>query len=154
MRILGNKLVTLHVIDFKNNVNALLWKIFRQNLILKSNLIRIKSTLLLMYQTAKKILTQGLIPLVHLLENLLKDKKPENFKLARDSFHMLAYAHRDLSNLRRQRLNMVVAEKYRQLMMLWLHNLNRNSSWRWLWKTDKNIKWDEEIGKDLTKRPE
>ena len=47
------------------------------------------------------------------IDNLLKGKESENtFRLARDSFQLLVYAHRDMSNLRRQRLKAVVAEKY------------------------------------------
>ena len=69
-----------------------------------------------MYQTAQKYLNQGLIPLVQLIENLLKEKGTENnFRLARDSLQLIAYAHRDLSNLRRQKLKAVVAEKYKPL---------------------------------------
>ena len=151
MRILVNEHVTLHVIDLQNNMKALFWKIFRQNFILKSNLIRIKS--LLYVPNSTKNLTQGLIPLlVQLLENLLKDKEPENFKLARDSFQMLAYGHMDLSNLRRQRLKMSVAEKYRPLCndsTALTENLLGDDR-----KTDKNIKWDEESwqGSDLKTR--
>ncbi|MEW8542094.1 MAG: hypothetical protein AB2693_01045 [Candidatus Thiodiazotropha sp.] len=69
-----------------------------------------------MYQTAQKYLNQGLIPLVQLIENLLKDKDAQNnFRLARDSLQLMAYAHRDLSNLRRQKLKAVVADKYKPL---------------------------------------
>ena len=69
-----------------------------------------------MYQTTQKYLNQGLIPLVHLLNNLLTGKDADNnFRLAKDAFQLLAYAHRDMSNLRRQRLKSVVAEKYRPL---------------------------------------
>lgn len=69
-----------------------------------------------LYQTAQRYLNQGIIPLVQLIENLLKGNGAENnFKLARDSLQLLAYAHRDISNLRRIRLKSVVAEKYRPL---------------------------------------
>lgn len=69
-----------------------------------------------MCQTAQRYLNQGNIPLVQLIENLLKGNGAENnFKLARDSLQLLAYAHRDISNLRRIRLKSVVAEKYRPL---------------------------------------
>ena len=68
------------------------------------------------YQTAQRYLNQGLIPLVQLMDNVLKEKEPENnFRLARDAFQLLAYAHRDISNLRRQKLKTVVSEKYRPL---------------------------------------
>ena len=53
------------------------------------------------FQIAQKYLNQGLIPLVQLMDVLLKDENAEQqFKLARDSFQLLAYAHRDMSNLR------------------------------------------------------
>ena len=65
------------------------------------------------YQTAQKYINQGPIPLVQLIDNLLNGKDADsNFRLARDSFQLIAYAHRDLSNVRRQRLKEVVAEKY------------------------------------------
>ena len=68
------------------------------------------------HQIAQKYLNQGLIPLVQLMDNILKDKQPENtFRWARDAFQLLAYVHRDLSNLHRQKLKTVVAEKYRPL---------------------------------------
>ena len=48
------------------------------------------------YQTAQKYLNQGLIPLVQLIDNLLKKQNSENnFRLARDSLQLVAYAHRD-----------------------------------------------------------
>ena len=51
-----------------------------------------------------------------LMDGLLKDENAEQqFKLARDSFQLLAYAHRDMSNLRRQLVESVVADKYKQL---------------------------------------
>ena len=106
-----------------------------------------------MYQTAQKYLTQGLIPLVQLLQNMLKDKEPENFKLARDSFQMLAYAHRDLSNLRRQRLKMVVAEKYRPLCND-STTLSENLLGDDLEKQIRTLDEMRKVGKDLTKRPE
>lgn len=69
-----------------------------------------------MIQTAQRYLNHGLMPLVQLMEDLLKDENSEErFKLARDSFQMLAYAHRDISNVRRQILKSNVSEKYKQL---------------------------------------
>ena len=68
------------------------------------------------YQTAQKYLNQGLIPLVQLIDNLLKNQNSEhNFRLARDSLQLVAYAHRDLSKLRRQKLKVAVADKYKPL---------------------------------------
>lgn len=67
------------------------------------------------FQTCQRYLNQGLVPLVQLMDKLLKSDNAEDFKLARDSFQMLAYAHRDMSNLRRQLIKSVVADKYRQL---------------------------------------
>ena len=52
------------------------------------------------FQTAQKYLNQGFIQLVQLMDVLLKDENAEQqFKHARDSFQLLAYAHRDMSNL-------------------------------------------------------
>ena len=69
-----------------------------------------------MLQGTQKYLNQGLIPLVQLMDNLLNDNTADkHFKLARDSFQLLAYAHRDISNVRRQLLKSSVAEKYKQL---------------------------------------
>lgn len=68
------------------------------------------------FQIAQKYLNQGLIPLVQLMDILLKEENSESkFLLARDSFQLLAYAHRDMSNLRRQSLKSVVSDKYKQL---------------------------------------
>ena len=65
-----------------------------------------------MYQTTQKYLNQGLTPLVQLFDNLLTGKEADNnFRLAKDAFQLLVYAHRDMSNLRRQRIKSVVAEK-------------------------------------------
>ena len=69
-----------------------------------------------MLQGTQKYLNQGLIPLVQLMDNLLNDNTADkHFKLAHDSFQLLAYAHRDISNVRRQLLKSSVAEKYKQL---------------------------------------
>ena len=67
-----------------------------------------------MYQTTKRYINQGLIPLVQLTENLIEDSDT-NFKLARDALQLLAYAHRDMSNLQKQRLKSVVSDKYKPL---------------------------------------
>lgn len=44
------------------------------------------------FQTAQRYLNQGLKPLVTLME-LLQHDKEEEFKLAKDAFQLLAYAH-------------------------------------------------------------
>lgn len=67
------------------------------------------------FQLSQRYLNQGLIPLVSLMDQLLKTDNSEQFKLARDSFQLLAYAHRDLSNIRRQQIKGVVDYKYKQL---------------------------------------
>ena len=77
------------------------------------------------YQTAQKYLNQGLIPLVQLINNLLKNKNnnknsENNFRLARNSLQLVAYAHRDLSNLRRQKLKVTVADKYKPVCAMTL----------------------------------
>ena len=60
-----------------------------------------------------KISESRINPPVQLLNNLLTGKNAnKNFRLAKDVFQWLAYAHHDMSNLRRQRFKFVVAEKY------------------------------------------
>lgn len=103
-----------------------------------------------MCQTAQKYLNQGLIPLVQLTENLLKGKDKTNFKLAQDSLQLLAYAHRDLSNIRRQQLKAVVADKYKPLC----HDstpLTENLLGDDLEKQIKTMDEMRKVGKDLTK---
>ena len=53
------------------------------------------------FQTAQRYLNEGLVPLVTLMDKLLQTDKEEEFKLAKDAFQLLAYAHRDVSNIRR-----------------------------------------------------
>ena len=61
-------------------------------------------------------LNQGLIPLVQLMDVLLKDENAEQqFNLAKDPFQLLAYAHRNMPNSRRQVVKSVVADKYKPL---------------------------------------
>lgn len=67
------------------------------------------------YQVTQLYLSRGLVPLVKLMDLLLKTDKSEEFKLARDSFQLLAYAHRDLTNLRRQCIKPAINEKYQLL---------------------------------------
>lgn len=67
------------------------------------------------FQTTQRYLNQGLVPLVMLMNKMLKTENTEDFRLARDAFQLLAYAHRDMSNLRRQLIKSVVADKYKQL---------------------------------------
>lgn len=67
-------------------------------------------------QTAQKYLTYGLMPLVKLMDDLLQDdNSTTRYELANESFQMLAYAHRDMSNVRRQLIKPNIAEKYKQL---------------------------------------
>ena len=54
------------------------------------------------FQTAQRYMSQGLIPLVSLMDKLLETDQAEEFRLAKESFQLLAYAHRDISNIRRQ----------------------------------------------------
>ena len=67
------------------------------------------------FQIAQKYLNQGLIPLVTLMNKLLDTDRNEDFQLAQSAFQLCAYAHRDISNLRRQQLRKVIADKYKQL---------------------------------------
>ena len=52
------------------------------------------------FQIAQKYLNQGLIPLVTLMNKLLDTDRNED-QLAQSAFQLCAYAHRDISNLRR-----------------------------------------------------
>lgn len=63
------------------------------------------------YQTAQRYHNQGMIPLVQMMDNMLKGKEAENFKLTKDASRLPADAHSDMSNLRRC-LKTAVAEKY------------------------------------------
>ena len=49
------------------------------------------------------------------MDKLLETDQAEEFRLAKESFQLLAYAHRDISNIRRQQLKGVVSDKYKQL---------------------------------------
>ena len=103
------------------------------------------------FQTTQKYLNQGLIPLVQLMDGLLKDENAEQqFKLARDSFKLLAYAHRDMSNLRRQLVNSVAADKYKQLCND-STPLTENLLGDELEKQIKTMDEMRKVGKDLTK---
>ena len=69
-------------------------------------------------QRTQRYLTQGLIPLVKLMDKTLKSESEESeelFDLAMDSFNMLAFSHRDLSNQRRRLIGPAIAGKYKQL---------------------------------------
>ena len=74
-----------------------------------------------------------------------------NFRLARDSFQLIAYAHRDLSNVRRQRLKEVVPEKYCPLCND-SPPLTENLLGDHLEKQIKTLDEIRKGGKDLTKK--
>ena len=101
------------------------------------------------FQTAQKYLNQGMIPLVQLMDKLLKSEESEEFKLARDAFQLLAYAHRDISNLRRQLIKSVVSEKYKQLCND-STPLTENLLGDELEKQIKTMYEMRKVGKDLT----
>ena len=63
------------------------------------------------------LLTKGMTPLVQLMDKLLEkeDENSEIFDLATDSLQLLAYTHRDISNVRRKFLKPAVAKKYKRL---------------------------------------
>ena len=90
---------------------------------------------------------------MQLTEKLLNGDQ-SNFKLARDSLQLLAYAHRDISNIRRQQLKAVVADKYKLLC----HDstpLTENLLGDDLEKQIKTMDEMRKMGKDLTKnKPE
>lgn len=69
-------------------------------------------------QRTQMYLTKGLIPLVKVMDKTLQSKSEESddiFDLALDSFNLLAFSHRDLSNQRRRLLKPPIASKYKQL---------------------------------------
>ena len=49
------------------------------------------------------------------MDCLLKTNQYKEFELAKDSFQLLAYAHRDVTNLRRQHIRSGLNERCRQL---------------------------------------
>lgn len=68
-------------------------------------------------QKTQMLLTKGMTPLVQLMDKLLEkeDENSEIFDLATDSLQLLAYTHRDISNVRRKFLKPAVAKKYKRL---------------------------------------
>lgn len=69
-------------------------------------------------QRTQNYLTKGLIPLVKLMDKTLKSESEESeelFDLAMDSFNLLAFSHRDISNQRRSLLAPAIDGKYKQL---------------------------------------
>ena len=79
-----------------------------------------------MMQGTQIYLNHGLIPLVQLMDNVLNNKiAGKHFKMACDSFSLLAYAHWDISYVRRQLLKSSVAEKVQNRsamiqLLLWI----------------------------------
>lgn len=67
------------------------------------------------FQIAQRYLIQGMIPIVTLINKWLNTENTEEFQLAQKVFQLCTYAHRDISNLRRQQLRGVIADKYKQL---------------------------------------
>jgi hypothetical protein len=63
------------------------------------------------------MLTKGMIPIVKMMDIMLSKKtgNEELFDLATESMQLLAFAHRDLSNVRRKMLKPAVAKKYQKL---------------------------------------
>ena len=67
-------------------------------------------------QKTQQLLTKGMIPLIQLMDKALKNETDSDiFDLATDSLHLLAYTHRDISNVRRKFLKPAVAQKYKRL---------------------------------------
>lgn len=69
-------------------------------------------------QKTQLLLTKGMVPLVLLMDKLLLKTDSEDrelFDLATDSLQLLAYTHRDMSNVRRKFLKPAVASKYKRL---------------------------------------
>ena len=67
------------------------------------------------FQTTQSHLTAGLVPLVNLMDHLLKTNQPKEFEMAKDAFQLLAYAHRDITNSRRHHIRPGINENYKQL---------------------------------------
>ncbi|MEW8548292.1 MAG: hypothetical protein AB2693_32715, partial [Candidatus Thiodiazotropha sp.] len=68
-------------------------------------------------QKTQLLLTKGMTPLVKLMDKLLANEEGDGeiFDLATDSLQLLAYTHRDISNVRRKFLKPAVAKKYKRL---------------------------------------
>ncbi|MCG8047947.1 MAG: hypothetical protein N0E48_20400 [Candidatus Thiodiazotropha endolucinida] len=67
-------------------------------------------------QKTQLLLTKGMTPLIQLMDKLIEqDDNGEIFDLATDSLQLLAYTHRDISNVRRKFLKPAVAKKYKRL---------------------------------------
>ena len=68
-------------------------------------------------QKTQSLLTKGMIPLVKMMNKLMEkeDDNSDIFDLATDSLQLLAYTHRDISNVRRKFLKPAVAKKYKRL---------------------------------------
>ena len=64
----------------------------------------------------QSLITKTMIPVIQIMKNC-KEKKneKETFDLSCDAFQLLAYAHRDESNIRRQMLKPAVHKCYRKL---------------------------------------
>ena len=71
----------------------------------------------LMYKN-QKLITKAMVPIVQIMNACLEKNDSVNnrlFVLASDAFSMMAYAHRDQSNIRRQLLKPAVSKPYRKL---------------------------------------
>jgi hypothetical protein len=69
-------------------------------------------------QRSQSYLTNGMMPLVQLMNKTLSSRSSEAeelFDLALDSFNLLACTHRDFSNQRRRLLMPAISDKYKQL---------------------------------------
>ena len=69
-------------------------------------------------QKTQGLLTKGMIPLVQMMDNMVKDDvrdADQLFDLATQSLQLLAYTHHDLTNVRRKFMKPAVAKKYKRL---------------------------------------
>ena len=68
-------------------------------------------------QKTQLLLTKGMTPLIYLMDKLLETEgeDSEMFDLAVDSLQLLAYTHRDITNVRRKFMKPAVAKKYKRL---------------------------------------
>ena len=105
------------------------------------------------FQVTQLYLSRGLVPLVKLMDLLLNaDNKGQEFKLARDAFQLLAYYHRDLTNLRRQYIKPAINEKY-QLLCHDSTPLTENLIGDELDKQLKTLDEKHKLTKNISKKP-
>lgn len=69
------------------------------------------------FHTTQGYITAGMIPLVKLMDCLLNTNQYKEFEMTKDCFQLLAYAHRDVTNLRGQQIKPGINSKYQHLTL-------------------------------------